>query len=245
MARTFVSASSQYLNAATAAFTAQPFTMSAWAVTTTTTGERCIVQIENSGNTTDRHNMVISGTGAFTVSGNSSTNNNSFLNSVVTTGAWHHYAAVHSSASSRYIWFNGTRGTQGTTSITSSGLNSTSIGMERDSTPAAAWDGQIAEVAIWNVALADNEVVALSKRVSPLRVRRDALVHYWPIWGLDSPEIPAVRGSFTVALNGGTPARANHAPVELFSRMVRSTYLEPPVASSSLRGSLYYYYRPQ
>ncbi len=48
-------------------------------------------------------------------------------------------------------------------------------------------------MAIWNVALTDSEIATLAEGVSPLRVRRDALVYYCPIGG-QSPEIDIIGG---------------------------------------------------
>ena len=51
--------------------------------------------------------------------------------------------------------------------------------------------GDIAELAIWNIALSDDDVFALGdpdNRVSPLLVRPDALVGYWPLVGFAAPE---------------------------------------------------------
>ena len=42
-------------------------------------------------------------------------------------------------------------------------------------------DGQIAEAAIWNVALTDGEIASLAKGFKPTRIRPQSLVFYAPL----------------------------------------------------------------
>jgi hypothetical protein len=48
--------------------------------------------------------------------------------------------------------------------------------------------GKVAEVGIWNVILANEEVVALAKGFSPLMIRPASLRGYWPMDGLGTVE---------------------------------------------------------
>lgn len=129
---------------------------------------------------------------------------------VISTGVWYHVAATFASATSRYAWLDGTPTTQGTTSRVPSGINQITIGCEQHSsgTLALPWHGEIAEVAIWDAALEDSpgatpgvssEIASLAKGVSPLLVRPQSLVYYWPIVGKYSPEIDMISaGGMTV-----------------------------------------------
>lgn len=51
----------------------------------------------------------------------------------------------------------------------------------RDSDNARVWDGQLAEFALWNVALDAAEAAALGAGVCPLLIRRASLVEYVPM----------------------------------------------------------------
>lgn len=62
-------------------------------------------------------------------------------------------------------------------------------------------DGLIAEAAVWNVDLTAGEMAILGKGFSPLFVRPNSLVAYWPLIGRTSPEIDVV-GGFNGTLTG-------------------------------------------
>lgn len=69
---------------------------------------------------------------------------------------------------------------------------------------ASLWDGYLAEIGIWNVALTAAEMAILGKGYSPLHVQPGNLVVYMPILGNYSPELeyatglsPAITGTLT------------------------------------------------
>lgn len=138
--------------------------------------------------------------------------NINYQNAVTTTtyptGQWFHACAVFTSTSSRAAYLNG--GSKGTNTTTLSVNNMTTtihVGATN------AFD--MAESAIWTVALSDAEVLALSKGINPRRVRPQNLSQYWPMWGLDTNEVTMVSGGFNLTVLG-TPAKANHPPVVPF-----------------------------
>ena len=94
---------------------------------------------------------------------------------------WHHVLGVFSAVDDRRIYLDG--GSKGTnaTSRTPTGLDRMSIGRLGDSSPSAYFNGGVAEVAIWNAALTDDEAAILAKGYSPLFVRPQSLVAYWPL----------------------------------------------------------------
>ena len=67
-------------------------------------------------------------------------------------------------------------------------------------------DGYMAEAAVWNVALTSAEVSVLSKGYSPLLVRPQSIVSYWPLIGRTSPEIDLVGGYGMTLVNAPTTA---------------------------------------
>ena len=125
-------------------------------------------------------------------------------------GVWNHACAVFTSNTLRAAYLNG--GSKGTnaSSMAPVGLDNTTIGcLELAGTDAYA-TAAIAECALWDVALTDGDVLTLSKRVSPLLVRPDHLVAYWPLVGRNTTE-PDVMGLAPMTVTGAT--YAEHPPM--------------------------------
>ena len=61
--------------------------------------------------------------------------------------------------------------------------------------------GDIAEAAIWNIALDDADVALLAKAFDPRMVRPEGLVFYAPLIGRYSPEIDR-RGGLGLTVTG-------------------------------------------
>lgn len=99
----------------------------------------------------------------------------------IAAGTWYHGAAVYTSTSSRAVFLNAAKFTN-TTNVTPTGFTKTGLGVFTGSSDSTFFAGEIAEAAIWNVALTDAEVASLARGVSPLRVRPSALVFYAPLW---------------------------------------------------------------
>ena len=94
------------------------------------------------------------------------------------TGAWHHGAAVFASDSSRIAYANGTASAENTTTKTLSTID-TVVTLGRAITGSQAFDGRVAEQAIYNAALRPTEIRELSLyRKCPLLVRPENLVWY-------------------------------------------------------------------
>ena len=94
---------------------------------------------------------------------------------------WHHACGVELSASSRAVYLDG--GSKGTNADTRTpdGSDEVQIGQYARSTGDGDLLGDVAEAAIWNVALTDAEALILSKGYSPLFVRPESLVFYMPL----------------------------------------------------------------
>jgi hypothetical protein len=96
---------------------------------------------------------------------------------------WNHYAAVGVSDLDRTVWLNGVSdGSNGNTNTPGS-LDNTIIGVFADGNGGIEGNvgHQIAEFAIWNVALSTAELAALAKGFSPQLIRPSALVSYPPL----------------------------------------------------------------
>jgi len=100
-------------------------------------------------------------------------------------GVWHHATAVFASTTSRAAYIDG--GNKGTNAASSSvsSFDALDVMVERQTgTPqGTAVDVEVAEVAVWNVALSDEEVAILALGYSPLFVQPLALKNYFPMFG--------------------------------------------------------------
>lgn len=96
-------------------------------------------------------------------------------------GSWVHVAAIFSSTTSRTVFYQGGNKTTNTTSVTPN-TSSTSLGRWHDG---SAWlytfGGKLAEVALYNKALSDQEIADLASGVYPSQVAVANLVAYWPL----------------------------------------------------------------
>lgn len=87
------------------------------------------------------------------------------------------------------------------------------IGLDRagGSTTQAPANGYLADAAVWNVALGTEEISAYHRGVSPLRIHPSALVSYWPLHGLASPEPDyKVGGANPLTLVNSPPKAPDH-----------------------------------
>lgn len=205
MARSF-NGSSDYLEYGGAALTALPVTMACWGYKSTTTQFSTAVVLRTNG-ANNRIQLVWSNNGTLrAISVNTSNTIATATNTTVyPTNTWLHSAAVFTSTTSRTVYRNGVAGTTNTTSNdpSASSFDRTNIGSL--SSASQPFDGNLAEVGIWNVALTGEEIASLSDGISPLNVRPASLIAYWPLIGNFSPEID-LRGRFEMTVSGATKA---------------------------------------
>lgn len=211
MARAFASASSQKLRG-TQPLTALPLTIACWAQTSQNTANQTVVYLGNSGGTNadlyelqfggaiagDPVRLAFNNVGGTVIVAATSTG--------YSTNTWHHVCCTIAAANDKRVFIDG--GSKGTSSNTEepSGINRFSVGARDDATGSQFLDGQVAEVAVWNVALSDAEVALLaSTRVSPFLIHPESLVFYAPLIGQFSPEID-IKGGLTLTVTGATAA---------------------------------------
>lgn len=197
--RLFDDASTQFLeNTASAPVTASPFTMAGWGNSNDATVDQAAIQIQDKD--VGNHHWKLQWQGATAgdplrfISRSNLATATIDTTSGFTAGTWHHGAAVETSAINHTVYIDGGSDATITTSVTPTGMDSISIGRAGDSTPDAYFSGDLAEVAVWDVAFTAPQMALLAKAVSPLLVRPEALVFYCPIIGRYSPEIDVVGG---------------------------------------------------
>lgn len=149
-----------------------------------------------------------------------------------TIDTWHHAAGTiytdTTEADRRQAFIDGVGGsidTEVQAIPTSANLQQTSIAA--NNTGGQPFGGFIAEVGIWNVRLSDGAIAALAEGVSPILVRSDALVAYWPLIGRYSPEIDLI-GGIDMTLTG-SPANVAH-PAMIYPR--RPHIITAPAAAA-------------
>ena len=186
MARAF-DGTADYLSRTGAVVTGEPLTMACWFRTTDLTATRTMIGLGNNG-ASGFWRMYFSGTAGDTVVAQKQSDAAAGGAGAAATGSvadagWHHGAVRFTNDTSREAALNGSFGSAETTNTADPSVDFTSVGSLLRSTAASFWQGDIAEVGIWNVALTNSEVVTLASGFSPLLVRPQALVSYWPLFG--------------------------------------------------------------
>jgi hypothetical protein len=211
MALSLASASSQYLVNAGTPVADLPLTMACW-FNKPTDAAGTLISLSNSVG--ENRILLVANTGPAIIQANT------FLSVSVTTdtygnNVWSHAAAVYASTSSRTAYLNGVAATENTDSdVTSTGFDRVHIGMRLvTSVPGLFLNGIIAEVGLWNIALAAADIASLAKGFSPLLIRPEGLVAYWPLIGNLSPEIDPVGGFAMTRTN--TPTVSPHVNIIL------------------------------
>lgn len=116
--------------------------------------------------------------------------------------AWQHACARFVSATDRSIFLDGGSRGDETTSKTTTGHDIVAIGYKDGSSDSQFLTGNLAEAAMWNVALSNDEVSLLAKGLSPLLMRPAALQMYAPLWGRGSPEPELIGGGGGFVVTG-------------------------------------------
>ncbi|MHA2064354.1 MAG: LamG-like jellyroll fold domain-containing protein, partial [Candidatus Thorarchaeota archaeon] len=120
---------------------------------------------------------------------------------------WHHACGVSIAANSRAVYIDGGSKGVDTTSGTPLGVDEMYIGTRPDGNNYVS--GMVAHVALWNAALSDTEASVLAKGYSPLLVKPQNLVCYWPLLRNDND---IVGGYHMTAVNAPTWG-SSHPPI--------------------------------
>ncbi len=173
MARTF-NGTTDILEQAVAPITDYPCTFSCWFKKTALLTAITMVTVQQAVGTARILNYV--NTAGETLALCTTTGNVSAQASkgTFTAGTWFHSVIKCANNSSRYAYLNGVAGAQDTANIPVSGLDVFKVG-DNIAADGTSFDGPLAEVGVWNVALTDDEILALSKGFSPRLIRPSAL----------------------------------------------------------------------
>jgi hypothetical protein len=137
--------------------------------------------------------------------------------------AWHHIAGRINSSTSQAIFVNGVKTEAAITATSPSGVNAAVIGAIGTGGTGLEFNGQLCEIAIWNMALSDSEVVELAGGLRAKWMQVSALQSYVVIDGTSSPE-PDFVGARTWAITGTlanytTDGPVLHDPIPIYEQV--------------------------
>lgn len=174
-----------YMQALSAPVTAAPLTMACWFNVDNITARHTLICLTD-GIGSDQFILEADGTVAGDPIRARTFAGGSFSNAVSATGfsatTWHHCAARFISATNRRAYIDGVGGTANTVSRTPTGIDETVLGAAYASSALGLYtNGRIAEAAIWNTDLTDDEIAALAKGFRPSLIRPASLRLYVPL----------------------------------------------------------------
>ena len=202
----------QYLSTASAPVTAMPLTMACWHRPAQTAAARAVLAISTIGG---------GGVGRFQISqlvspagttASSVTDGGTAVDAVATktlvANTWYHSAAVFTSSSNRSAFIDGSETNNTVSNVGPTAPDQFLVGSRYAAAFGAYFDGDIAEVGIWNAALTAAEVASLADGFTCDKVRPQSLVFYAPL----IRNLQDVRGGLTIT-NNNTATVANHPRV--------------------------------
>lgn len=199
------------LESATTVATTVPMTFSCWfRASANATGS--LVNVSNPSAVRTYFSLEVRSTGEIrSLARNGTAYNPASTTANYSTGQWHHAAVRFISDSERHVYLDGGNKGSNSVSVTPSGVDLISLGILK--TSAGDFDlfsGDLAEVAIWNAALSEDEILSLSQGFSPLTLANQIgslKVYQDLIRDTNRPGIgPAVA-------NNGSTAANDHPPI--------------------------------
>lgn len=211
MAREFINGSSEFLRRNSAILTNEPMTMACWFNPDTTNTHYVLMCIGSSSSGKDWDLRVEGTTSKVRAAKLNGSSIWAQATATYSSGSWQHAAGTFGANNARAAFYNGANKGTNSTNVSDPTVARTSIGARYRNTTDRHMDGEIAEACIYNVVLTDDEIALLAQGISPLHVRPQSLVAYWPLIGRHSPEIDIV-GGFDMTLNG-TPTADPHVNI--------------------------------
>lgn len=234
MSRSF-NGSSDYLVYSGAVDAAHPMTFALWFNKPTTTFATAFSISNTNVSNPNRNSIILSNTPnvrAFSANSGGTTTAVATSTANYSVNTWHHACAVFSNNSSRTVYLDGGNSATNTTTVAvnaGSFVATTIGGFSNSGGIGQPCDGLIAEVAVWNVSLTAEDARALASGISPILIRPDVLVAYWPLYGEASPE-PERRNRYEMTVNGAT--KADHPRVYMPAGVMIPR--KAPVATTSI-----------
>ena len=205
-------ASSQYLTQTLTGWEAKPLTISVWFRTTDDTNLQAIVAMCDQSDEfflVDAR-MAIGGNPAAAMEYNTAWKV-ADSSTGITTSTWHHAMAVFKNSTSRTIYLDGVGKVTNTDSqdVNVGDLTRILIGTHKE-VGGSYFDGNIAEVAIWQAELTDANAVSLAGGAAPADINSNDLSRYWRLVSDGTNEV--VGGGGTLSAGNGATYDANEQP---------------------------------
>lgn len=124
---------------------------------------------------------------------------------VICDSTWHHVAITLNTSRNWVRYVDGATDGSGTYSIATAGFNVAAMGVLRRNTNTLFFAGSLAHMANWTRTLSATEAATLAAGLSPSHLGPD---HYWPLFGVDSPELDLGNGTHVAGTLTGTSAAA-------------------------------------
>jgi hypothetical protein len=217
MAYAFNNANSRYLSALPSGLSGTPMTLACWVYPTAAQNDRAALAVGDGvthRNTIQHNTVTLTGVpqmGAVSVgaSGLVSTSSSTSYGGETPVDQWTHCAGVFSSVTSRTIYVGGIlRATNATNCGSQNTFNEILIGARRNTSVGLQYTGNIADAAVWTVALTADEIASLAKGMTCDKVRPQSLVFYSPL----TRDLIDAKGGLTIT-NNNTATVANHPRV--------------------------------
>lgn len=182
MARSF-NGSNQYIETSSFPNASLPVTMSAWFYPASTSGFQRVSVWSSPGGGQAAASLLLNYPGAGQLSNQVYKGGTNVLptgSGTFTTNAWNHGAVVSGATAAR-CYLNGSVGSDATyVALTFSSCTILGVGRVQNT---QFLNGRVAELGVWNVELTAAEIAALAKGYTPLEIRPDALLAYYPLGG--------------------------------------------------------------
>lgn len=215
--------------------TGAPITIMAWVYRLDLTAALDGLVSYGDGGGSDNHSILLrtSSTGAASVmTRDGVTNPSATTTQTALESAWHHYAAVVPSNSSRTAYLDGNASTTNTTALgTVNAFDEFIVG--DNFTSAVDFKGYIGHVAVWKSALSGAQISSLAAGADPQTIDSSNLVAYYPMTSSGSPGTDVV-GGYNLTLNGNAAYNANNPSVGASTkRIVPVNFIRSQSATAS------------
>jgi len=221
MSRSFASASSQYLNRNSfrVVTAASPRTINIWGRTTQTSQTLIDHSKPNFPGGAGWMRLSEDGSGNIVLDVWDGLNSGVATSSAgITSNVWFMATGIILSTTDHRVYLDG--GNIGYDSTSVNTKNYTRLAIGSNNGGGSYWDGQLAEVAVWDDALTDHEVAVLyESRAQALTMRPDALLMYMSMMDdADYAEFGTLAGAsagtrLDFTANGGPTVSAEHPPI--------------------------------
>jgi len=240
MSRLFTAASSQYLIQDSASFTSLPYSFACYFQAATLGSDVALIWLGDKDQSNTYFAMALSASSQLSIVARTGSGTFSASSAAsLSTGVWYHGLVSIASATDQRVFVNGAdKATQTSSSAPYSAIDRMGFGSYRDTTPDRYFDGLMAQPAFWNVALTDADAAALGAGVSPLLIRSQNLIKYYPYFGRDAADIDVISGG-TLTNFGATTGNDEPRVLEPYGRRYfkYSSAAAPALSSVSVTGA--------